>query len=58
MDIKFPSAEDEDKNKVVITGLEDDAMDCKDHLLNLEEEYVSHSSLLPFFTLTVTGTGL
>jgi len=40
VDIKFPSAEDEDKNKVVITGLEDDAMDCKDHLLNLEEEYM------------------
>jgi hypothetical protein len=40
VDIKFPAAEDENKNKVVITGLEDDCYDCKDHLLNLEEEYM------------------
>jgi len=40
VDIKFPAAEEENKNNVVITGIEDDCHDCKDHLLNLEEEYM------------------
>lgn len=41
VDIKFPRSEDPDPNMVIITGQEDNVMDVKDHLLNLEEEYVS-----------------
>lgn len=41
VDIKFPRPEDADPNLVVIMGKEEDVMDAKDHLLNLEEEYVS-----------------
>lgn len=38
--IKFPQPSDSDPDEVVITGLEEHAEDCKDHLLNLEEEYL------------------
>lgn len=41
VDIRFPRAEDPDPNMIFITGLEDNCYECKDHLLNLEEEYVS-----------------
>lgn len=41
VDIKFPRSDDPDPNLVVITGQEDNVTDVKDHLLNLEEEYVS-----------------
>lgn len=40
VDIRFPGAKSEDKNMVYITGMEDDAYEAKDHLLNLEEEYM------------------
>lgn len=40
VDIKFPRAEDDNPNLVIITGHEDCVLDCKDHLLNLEEEYL------------------
>lgn len=41
VDIRFPRSSDENKNLVEITGGEDDCYDCRDELLNLEEEYVS-----------------
>jgi polyribonucleotide nucleotidyltransferase len=40
VDIRMPGREAEDPDLVVITGREDDVYDCRDHLLNLEEEYV------------------
>lgn len=41
VDIRFPRREGGvDPNIVQITGLEDNVYDCKDHLLNLEEEYM------------------
>lgn len=41
VDIKFPRSEDSDANLVTITGSEENVFEAKDHLLNLEEEYVS-----------------
>lgn len=41
VEIKFPRPEDSDPNLVVIVGSDDNVMEAKDHLLNLEEEYVS-----------------
>src|SRR5688572_1253062 len=41
VDIKFPGRDAEDTNLVVISGREEDVSDCREHLLNLEEEYVS-----------------
>ena len=47
VDIRFPSREGgADPNVVTVTGLEDDVLDCKDHLLNLEEEYVSAAAIV------------
>lgn len=44
VDVRFPRAEtDDDPNVILITGEEEDCMDCKDALLNIEEEYVSLS---------------
>lgn len=41
VDIRFPRESDEDKDIIFISGAEDDIEDCKDHLLNIEEEFVS-----------------
>lgn len=41
VDIKFPRSDDPDPNLVTITGFEENVLEAKDHLLNLEEEYVS-----------------
>lgn len=43
VDIKFPRSDDPDPNLVVIMGADDNVQEAKDHLLNLEEEYVSIS---------------
>lgn len=40
VDIRFPRDTDANRNAVVITGNEDNVAEAKDHLLNLEEEYV------------------
>lgn len=40
VDIRFPGRESDNPNLVVITGTEDAVMDCRDHLLNLEEEFL------------------
>jgi predicted PilT family ATPase len=40
VDIKFPSRDSDNPDLVLITGSEDNVLDCKDHLLNLEEEYL------------------
>lgn len=40
VDIKFPRPEDADPNLVTISGAEDSVFEAKDHLLNLEEEYL------------------
>ncbi|KAG8181791.1 hypothetical protein JTE90_000083 [Oedothorax gibbosus] len=39
VDIRFPRS-GEDPDIVIISGNEDDVLDAKDHLLNLEEEYI------------------
>ena len=41
VDIKFPSRDSDDPDLVVITGSEENVYECRDHLLNLTEEYVS-----------------
>lgn len=41
VDIRFPRSDSADPDLVTITGPEDAVLDCKDHLLNLQEEYVS-----------------
>ena len=38
VDIRFPKGE---QDKCVVTGLEENCEACKEHLLMLEEEYVS-----------------
>ncbi|GBM34136.1 Vigilin [Araneus ventricosus] len=43
VDIRFPRSSDPDPDLVVIQGAEDDVLDAKDHLLNLEEEYIQDS---------------
>ncbi|XP_025081209.1 vigilin-like [Pomacea canaliculata] len=40
VDIRFPRSESTDPDLVVITGPEEAVLDCKDHLLNLQEEYL------------------
>jgi len=40
VDIKFPREEDPDPDTVVIMGSEDAVADCRDHLLNMEEEFL------------------
>lgn len=40
VDLRFPRAND-NPDIIMITGGEDDVYDCKDHLLNIEEEFVS-----------------
>jgi len=40
VDIRMPGKDASDPDLVVITGKEDDVLDCSDRLLNLEDEYV------------------
>lgn len=40
VDIRMPGRDAEDPDLIVLTGREDDVLDCRDHLLNLEEEYL------------------
>lgn len=40
VDIKFPREGDSDMNHVIVMGKEEDVEACRDHLLNLEEEYM------------------
>lgn len=41
VDIKFPRSTDTDPNIVTVIGAEENVLDARDYLLNLEEEYVS-----------------
>lgn len=41
MDIRFPQPGSDEPDKVTVTGLPDTVDNAIDHLLNLEEEYVS-----------------
>uniref|UniRef100_A0A8C1RXE2 Vigilin n=1 Tax=Cyprinus carpio TaxID=7962 RepID=A0A8C1RXE2_CYPCA len=50
VDIRFPQPGSEDPSKVTVTGLPENVDNAIDHLLNLEEEYVSLES-------TTMGTG-
>ena len=50
VDLRFPRTND-DPDVIVISGNEDDVYDCKDHLLNIEEEFVSGSYNLHFLLL-------
>lgn len=47
VDIKFPRDGDADMNQVTVMGKEEDVEACKDHLLNLEEEYLQDVSEAP-----------
>lgn len=64
VEIKFPRGEDSNPNLVTITGHDEQVLDAKDHLLNLEEEYVSGIFILPInlsngaLTNVVTGAQL
>ncbi|GIX67510.1 vigilin [Caerostris darwini] len=40
VDIRFPRSTDSEPDLVVIQGAEDDVLDAKDHLLNIEEEFL------------------
>ena len=40
VELRFPRQND-DPDIITISGNEDDVYDCKDHLLNIEEEFVS-----------------
>ncbi|KAL8583524.1 hypothetical protein ACOMHN_054840 [Nucella lapillus] len=40
VDIRFPRSDSTDADMVTITGPEDLVFDCKEHLLNLQEEYL------------------
>lgn len=41
MDIRFPRSDSDNPNLVVISGADQDKIyDARDHLLNLEEEYI------------------
>jgi len=40
VDIKFPNRESGNPDLVEVTGAEDNVFDCKDHLLNLAEEFM------------------
>lgn len=41
VDIRFPQPGSDDPDKVTVTGLPENVDQAIDHLLNLEEEYVS-----------------
>ena len=43
MDIRFGATDadgQQNRNLVVISGKEEDCLDCRDHLLNMEEEFL------------------
>ncbi|XP_059138756.1 vigilin-like [Physella acuta] len=40
VELRFPRSGDPDPNLVTISGAEDNVLDCKDYLLNMEEEYL------------------
>jgi len=44
VDIRFPRSEDANPNTVTILGPEENVLEAKDHLLNLEEEYMQDVS--------------
>lgn len=46
VDIRFPQPGSDEPDKVTVTGLPDTVDNAIDHLLNLEEEYVSCQALL------------
>jgi len=46
VDIRMPGRDAEDPDLVIISGREDDVLDCREHLLNLEEEYVCYPCFL------------
>jgi len=45
VDIKFPRSSDPDPDIVTVIGADDNVLDAKEHLLNLEEEYVSYFTM-------------
>jgi len=44
VDIRFPRSDSGDPDLVVITGNEDDVLDCREHILNIAEEYMQDIS--------------
>lgn len=58
VDIKFPREGDANMNQVTVMGKEKDVEECKDHLLNLEEEYMQDVSEAPKASNKVTYENL
>jgi hypothetical protein len=50
VDIRFPRQDSEHPDIVLVTGEEDDVLDCKDYLLNQAEEFVSNHVSCSLFT--------
>jgi Uncharacterized conserved protein len=48
VDIKFPRSTDPDPDIVTVIGSEENVLDAREHLLNLEEEYVSYFTVFLF----------
>jgi len=44
VDIKFPGRDAEENDLIVITGAEENVFDCRDQLLNMEEEYLQEAA--------------
>ncbi|XP_017771601.1 PREDICTED: vigilin [Nicrophorus vespilloides] len=60
VDIKFPRSEDANPSLVIITGPEENVLEAKDHLLNLEEEYmqdVSEQEMLNIYRAPPSSQG-
>ena len=53
VDIRFPGRDADNPDQVVITGDEDAVLDCKEHLLQLEDELVSICSSCHYIVVVV-----
>lgn len=58
VDIKFPKDDEANMNYVIVMGKEEDVEACKDHLLNLEEEYLQDVVEPPKMSSNVTYENL
>jgi hypothetical protein len=51
VDIKFPRSTDAEADIVTVIGAEENVLDAREHLLNLEEEYVSYFTAFLLYIL-------
>ncbi|XP_013786055.2 vigilin-like [Limulus polyphemus] len=61
VDLQFARTTDSNPNLVVIVGMKENVEDCKDHLLNLEEEYLQditeNEFMLQYLSPTARSSG-